>query len=222
MENMRATGGRVIRPELLDNANGPDKQASLRDLVRIGRYLGGHRVLRQLVRRLTDGAEAFTMLDVGGASGDAARLVRRDRPNAVVSSFDYRVQHLAPAPYPKAAGDAFRLPFRDRSFDFVFCSLFLHHFEDDAVIELLRAFGALARRGVLAVDLERGPGAYYFIPASRWLFHWNRLTLHDGPASVEAGFKKHELESLARRAGFTTVSVRRHRPWARLSLWCHT
>ena len=90
------------------------------------------------------------------------------------------------------------------------------------VIELLRAFGALARRGVLAVDLERGPGAYYFIPASRWLFHWNRLTLHDGPASVEAGFKKHELESLARRAGFTTVSVRRHRPWARLSLWCHT
>ena len=146
MDSMRATVGRVIRPELLDNANGPDKQASLRDLVRIGRYLGGHHVLRRLVRRVTAPAEAFTMLDVGGASGDAARLILRDRPNAVVTSFDYRLEHLAPAPYPKTAGDAFRLPFRDRSFDFVFCSLFLHHFEDDAVVELLRAFGTLARR----------------------------------------------------------------------------
>lgn len=218
MVSMHATGGRVICPELLDDEEGPDKQASLGDLVRIGRYLGGHRVLRSLMRRLTARDEEFSILDIGAASGDSAGIIGSVRRGTRVTSFDYRLEHLAPAPYPKVAGDAFRLPFRDGSFDFVLCSLFLHHFEDDAIVELLRNFSAVARRGVLVLDLERGPGAYYFMAMSRWLFRWNRITMHDAPASVEAAFKKSELESLARRAGFPEVEVRRHRPWARLSL----
>jgi len=218
MVSMHATGRRVMCPELLDDAEGPDKQASLDDLVRIGRYLGGHRVLRGLMRRLTARDEEFSVLDVGAASGDAGDIIRSVRRGASVTSFDYRLEHLAGALYPKVAGDAFRLPFRDRSFDFVFCSLFLHHFENDAIVELLLSFAAVARRSVLVIDLERGPGAYYFMAMSRWLFRWNRITMHDAPASVEAAFKKRELESLARLAGFTEVEVRRHRPWARLSL----
>jgi len=218
MVSMHATGGRVICPELLDDEEGPDKQASLSDLVRIGRYLGGHRVLRSLLSRVTARGEDFSLLDIGAASGDAAGIIRSVRRGARVTSLDYRFDHLARAPYPKVAGDAFRLPFLDRSFDFVLCSLFLHHFENDAIVQLLRSFGAIARRGVLVLDLERGPGAYYFMAMSRWLFHWNRITMHDAPASVEAAFKKNELESLAGQAGFAQVEVRRHRPWARLSL----
>jgi ubiquinone/menaquinone biosynthesis C-methylase UbiE len=218
MVRMHATGGRVILPELLDDEEGRDKRASLGDLVRIGRYLGGHRVLRGLMRRVTSRDEEFSILDVGSASGDSAGIIRSVRRAARVTSFDYRMEHLAGAPYPKAAGDAFRLPFRDGSFDFVLCSLFLHHFENDAIVELLRSFGAVARSSVLVTDLERGPGAYYFMAMSQWLFRWNRITMHDAPASVEAAFRKSELESLARQAGFTEFEVRRHRPWARLSL----
>lgn len=208
----------MICSELLDDAAGPDKQASLGDLVRIGRYLGGHRVLRSLMRRLTAEDEEFSILDIGAASGDTAGIIWDVRCGARVTSFDYRLEHLARAPYPKVTGDAFRLPFRDHSFDFVLCSLFLHHFENDAIVELLRSFGAVARRSVLVLDLERGPGAYYFMAMSRWLFRWNRITMHDAPASVEAAFKKSELAVLARQAGFTEVEARRHRPWARLSL----
>lgn len=218
MYSMHATGGRVIRPELLDDESGSDKQASLHDLVRIGRFLGGDSVLRGFVRRRTSAGERFSVLDTGAATGEGARIIHRARPNAVVTSIDYRVEHLAGAPQPKIAGDAFRLPVKERSFDYVFSSLFLHHFENAAIVELLRAFGRVARREVWAIDLERGPGAYYFLPMSQWLFHWNRITLHDGPASVEAAFKKRELEALAREAGFGDVEVRRHWPWARLSL----
>jgi hypothetical protein len=71
---------------------------------------------------------------------------------------------------------------------------------------------------VLAIDLERGPLAYYFIPATKWLFGWGDISLYDGPVSVLAAFKKDELLSLALRAGLAQSSVRVHRPWARLSL----
>lgn len=218
MEGMHATNGRVIKPELLDDESGTDKQASLGDLVRIGRFLGGHRVLRSLMRQLTAPEEAFSVLDVGSATGDGGAIIRGVRPRALVTSFDYRVDHLAHAPRPRVAGDAFRLPFEEGSFDFVYSSLFLHHFENDAIVALLRNFRAAARRAVVIIDLERGPMAYYFMPLSQWLFHWNRITLHDAPASVEAGFKKTELESLARAAGFERFEVRQRRPWARLSL----
>ncbi|HLJ45358.1 MAG TPA: methyltransferase domain-containing protein [Bryobacteraceae bacterium] len=218
MDNVHATGGRVIRPENLDDETGPDKQASLRDLLKYGRYCGGDRVLRGLVRRLVAAGEPHSWLDVGAASGNAGQVIRGVRPMATVTSLDYRQEHLAEAPSPRVVGDAFGPPFRGGSFDFVFCSLFLHHFEDAAVVELLRMFGAIARRAVVVVDLERGPGAYYFTPLTVWLFRWNRITLHDAPASVEAAFKKQELESLARSAGFRQIHVRRHRPWARLSL----
>jgi ubiquinone/menaquinone biosynthesis C-methylase UbiE len=135
-----------------------------------------------------------------------------------VTSLDYNGDHLAQAAEPKLVADAFRLPFRPASFDFVFSSLFLHHFSNDQVMELLRSFGSVARRAVLAIDLERGPLAYRFLPSTRWLFEWHDITINDGQISVAAAFTKDELQALAERAGFSGARVRVHRPWSRLSL----
>jgi hypothetical protein len=66
--------------------------------------------------------------------------------------------------------------------------------------------------------LERGPLAYHFVPATQWLFGWDRITVHDAPVSVAAGFKRQELQNLADRAGLRSSGVRLHRPWGRLSL----
>lgn len=218
MAFMDAWTARSIHPELLDTAAGPDRDASLRDLTRINRFLGGHRILRQLLDGLVHRGDAFTVLDVGAASGDMSRVVLRAFPRASVVCFDLSPSHLAAAPAPCIAGDAFSLPFAPRSFDFVFSSLFLHHFENARVAALLQGFAAVARRAVLAIDLERGPLGYHFLPATRWLFGWNRVTLHDGPISVQAGFRRAELLDLARAAGLDRALVRRHDPWCRLSL----
>jgi len=209
---------RVIRPELLDDADPVEALPSLEDLTRINKYLGGYRVLRKIMATVATPAEAFTVLDVGAASGDMGREIRRAFPHARVTAFDYRLRHLAPAEPPKVVGDAFHLPFRADSFDVVFCSLFLHHFTDARVKELLSAFSTVARRAVCAIDLDRGPFSYHFIPATRWLFGWHPITLHDAPASVAAGFKRHELEDLAKAAGLREPRVAVHRPWGRLSL----
>jgi len=209
---------RVIVPEMLDHAAPDVARASLRDLARVNRYLGGYLVLKRLFAAVATPGERFSVLDVGAASGDMGAAIHRLYPRARVTSLDYKIDHLAQASDPKLAADAFHLPFRPASFDFVFSSLFLHHFTDQQVAELLTSFRTLARRAVLAIDLERGPLAYYFLPKTRWLFGWQDITIHDGRISVAAAMKKDELQALAMRAGFKGARVRVHRPWSRLSL----
>ena len=209
---------RVIEPELLDHASPDIARDNLRDLVRINRYLGGYGILRRIITQFVRPHDRFSVLDVGAASGDMGAALRHRYPRAIVTSLDKRPLHLEQAAHPKLVGDAFLLPFAPRSFDFVFSSLFLHHFSDDQVVELCRNFATVARRAVLAIDLERGPIAYHFIPATRWLFGWHDISLYDGPVSVRAAFKKGELRELALRAGLTQSRVSIHRPWARLSL----
>ncbi|HLG96756.1 MAG TPA: methyltransferase domain-containing protein [Bryobacteraceae bacterium] len=209
---------RVIVPELLDNAGPADATEVLKDLARVNRYFGGYRILRKIIGPLASRREPFTLLDVGAASGDTGAMLRGRYPHATVVSFDRQGFHLAAAPQPKIVGDAFQLPFRAASFDFVFCSLFLHHFTDEQVVALLGDFKRLARRAVLAIDLERGPLAFRFLPATQWLFGWHKMFVSDGLLSVQAAFKKRELLALARRAGLERARVSTHRPWGRLSL----
>jgi hypothetical protein len=83
---------------------------------------------------------------------------------------------------------------------------------------LLSAFRRTARRQVIVTDLERHPLAYYFLPATKWIFGWDPITLHDGPISVEAAFRREELLTLAEKAGLMNVQVHRFRPAFRLAL----
>jgi SAM-dependent methyltransferase len=210
---------RVIEPEILDGLPPGAGRDSLADLVRINRHWGGHSSTRDLVRRTTRHDETFSLLDVGAATGDIAAVIRAMRPGARVTLLDHIPHHLVDGVgSAKLVADAFRLPFSPGSFDFVFSSLFLHHFANDQVTELLAGFARVARRGVLAVDLERRLIPYYFLPATRRLYGWNSVTLHDGPVSVAAGFRKRELKALARAAGLREPVVRTHGLAYRLTL----
>jgi SAM-dependent methyltransferase len=209
---------RVIVPELLDQASPEEASPALADLARVNRYFGGHRILRSIMGGLAARGESFSLLDVGAASGDLGAALRSRYPGATVVSLDRLGFHLRGAAQPKVVADAFQLPFGSGSFDFVFSSLFLHHFTDDQIVEVLSHFKRLARRAVLAIDLERGPLALRFLPATRWIFDWNSMFVHDGLISVQAAFKKRELLALAQRAGLERARVSTHRPWGRLSL----
>lgn len=215
---IHARGGRLLVREILDDAPDEEAQQNLRELTRINRWFGGHRVLRGSLRQLYAADAAFSMLDVGAATGDVARTVKKAFPQAQVTCLDWQTRNLRYAPHPKVAGNAFALPFQDGAFDVVHCALFLHHFPDEQVVDLLAKMKRCARQAVVLQDLERHPLAYYFLPATAWLLRWSSLVLHDGPISVEAAFHADELDALARRAGLTQGQVERHRPWFRLSL----
>jgi len=209
--------GRRVGVEILDGANDREAGWNLADLVRINRYFGGHAITLRLLRSLRPG-KRFTVLDVGAASGDHARAIQRAFPQVTVVAADRAFRNLAAAPDPRVAADAFQLPFSEGAFDYVFCSLFLHHFSDAEVSELLASFHRTARKALIVVDLQRSLLARYFLPATAWLFRWSAITLADGPASVRAGFTGREIRKLAGGAGLAGAEIRFHRPWFRLSL----
>jgi hypothetical protein len=211
-------GGRLIRPEILDNLPLEQKRNSLRDLTRLNRQ-SGHRPLRRLLAEILAPDTRYTLLDVGAASGDMGSYITSLYSGVTVTSLDYRPDHIAGAPQPRIVADAFLLPFQRRTYDFVFSSLFLHHFSDSAVVQLLSEMGRVARQGVLALDLYRHPIAYYFVPATRWLFGWDPITVHDAPISVEAAFRPSELSTLASRAGLHDPHVRSYGWSFRVSLY---
>src|SRR5947208_783277 len=61
---------RSITPELLDCAGPNGARRSLQDLIKINRYFGGYRTLHWIMGQLVQPAHAFSLLDVGAASGD--------------------------------------------------------------------------------------------------------------------------------------------------------
>jgi SAM-dependent methyltransferase len=214
----RVFAKRLIKPELLDHAPPDEARLNLSDLVRINTNLGGHSTLRKILAEVVANDGEFTLLDIGAASGDTARLLQKLYPRASVTSLDCNAVNLEAAPPSKLIADAFKLPFLPGSFDYVLCSLFLHHFADEQVASLMQKFYDVARRALLVCDLERHILSFCFLPITKWLFGWQSITLHDGPISVRAAFRSDELLRLANRAGIPDARVSVHRPAFRLSL----
>ncbi len=104
--------------------------------------------------------------------------------------------------------NALRLPFADNSFDYVFCSLFLHHLGDESAVELLREMGRVAANGIFVIDLNRNATAYYFYKFIGGLF-LQKFTRDDGALSILRSFTAEEMYALAENAGLYDIKVER-------------
>ena len=176
------TPPRIDVPELIDDEAQPyaDFRASMRDVRRVNRFLGGTSVVTRQARKWLhearqEGAAPLRILDVATGSGDipvallgaAARL---DTPVQIVGlDFSPPILRCAREEVGKREnirllrGDAFHLPFADNSFDYVLCSLAFHHWEFARCVEALREMERVASRGWLVNDLRRAWSAWHLI-----------------------------------------------------------
>ncbi len=201
-------------PELLGQLSPEEAEPNLRDLRRLNRYFGGRQTLQSVISPLLK--PGIRILDVGAASGDHATTLAQ----AKVVSIDISEAHLRTARGDRVVADAFAMPFGSGAFDIVMANLFLHHFEDAQIVELLADFARLATVAVVINDLERSRLAWSFLPLTAPILRWDPVTIHDGTVSVAAAFQPDELSNLFDRAGMKGTHVRRHRPWFRLSaIW---
>jgi 2-polyprenyl-3-methyl-5-hydroxy-6-metoxy-1,4-benzoquinol methylase len=220
---------RIRQEELLDSGAGSPEEiaASLGDLRRINRYLGGHRVSLIPIRRLVrnHSLRQFSLLDIATGGADlpmaVARWARRVLLPCHVVGLDISSRHLAFAretvrSFPEielVRADIEHLPFAPASFDFVNTSLFLHHIDDAEVAPFLKALLSLARVAVIINDLQRHWVPYFFLKITQPLFARSRITQFDGFASLRQGFTAGEMKILARNAGIANISVTRRFPY---------
>jgi hypothetical protein len=102
----------------------------------------------------------------------------------------------------------------------VTASLFLHHFADDALPELLRSLYAMARRALVVNDLQRSWVPYVFGRATFGALFRSRVSVEDGLLSIRRGFRQEELARAFARAGIP-VRIRRSWPYRLLAVATH-
>jgi hypothetical protein len=205
---------RVVEPELLDDLPPTDPRAvgSRADLRRLN-FIMGHagilsRVLRQHLGEAAVRSRPLRLVELGAGDGTLLlRLARRwpvagvtaevallDRQNLVsaetrreFASLNWSVENVTTDVFAWLEQPA-------PVVDVMLANLFLHHFTDEQLAELLRL--AAARTNLFIACEPRRTHAAPRACRLLWLIGCNAVTQHDAIISVRAGFAGRELSPL--------------------------
>lgn len=207
----------------------PELVEDLHSLQQLNRFFGSYALIEHFLHRWIRPGDQVSLLDLCTATGDIPRLIvdwARARAVAIrIDAIDFQASTLAVAE-PECAGypeikliwaDAFHFV-PEAAYDYVFCSLSLHHFSAGGAVALLRRVRAFARKAVLIADLERSDfGVIGIYLLTQFIFR-QQMTRHDGRMSMRRAFSATELQALATQAGWQRFGYRRF-PVARHAIW---
>lgn len=226
------TKNRTDKEELMDDFSigGDLLRDTLDKLENINRWLGGNKVtvngLKSILKNHPEEQE-ITIIDIGCGHGDILRDVAKfgrkhqyqfkligidANPTAINYANELSLE------YPEITFEKqniFSDEFRNRKFDVVLTTLFLHHFKEDELTLFLKNTIQQASIGVVVNDLHRHKIAYYlFLLLS--VFISNKMIIEDGLTSVLRGFKRKDL---TRMSELIHVKPKISWKWAFRFLW---
>ncbi|SRR5581483_9535908 len=218
-------------PELMDVPQPVSREleADLDNLGKINRYFGGHRLVRTFLKAWLKPGRSYRLLDLATGPGDVPRMIvqwARQRGISVkIDAVDLHPSTLEIARRRSADFPEINFVRADArtytdavTYDFVCCSLALHHFSEQDAMRVLRRACELSHDKVLISDLERGWFTWlciYFITSA---FFRDPMTKYDARLSVKRAFSYRELDLLAQQAGWRGYGHCRFWP-ARQALW---
>lgn len=206
----------------------PELASDLQNLRTLNRYFGSYRLIEHFLRRWIQPRGRLRILDLATGSGDIPRLMvdyaRNVGADATVHAVDQQPSTLEIArslsrDYPEIEFfESDVLSFGDGGYDIVLCSLALHHFDEEAAVQLLRRCRELSCRYVLVSDLRRGLLATVGVYLLTALIFREPMTRIDARLSAERAFSFREFRSLAERAGWKNFGHREF-AFARQAVW---
>jgi 2-polyprenyl-3-methyl-5-hydroxy-6-metoxy-1,4-benzoquinol methylase len=210
-----------------------EHRRALAQLARLNALAAGHRVVWRHIERLAriPGHPDVRVLDIATGSGDIPiRLARRAARRGLTIHIDGC--DASEVVLEEARGRSRRAGFEMNftrldaiadalpgDYDVVMCSLFLHHLEDDAALDLLYKMRCAARRLVLVSDLVRSRAGLALARIVPRLVTRSRVVHIDAVRSVEAAFTPEEFRLLAIEAGMEEATVFGHWPQRMLLKW---
>ncbi|MGD1087848.1 MAG: class I SAM-dependent methyltransferase [Verrucomicrobiota bacterium] len=198
---------RIVQPELLDTLLPDDPVAirSRRDLHRVNTWMRNHAIVADALQKALNHHAPGQITELGAGDGNFLLCVAqkisphwRDTKATLIDlkkniSVETLAAFAALGWHAEAVvADVFDWPQIDS--DIVVANLFLHHFEDTRLAELLRR---VSRRTQFFIATEPRRGCWPLF-CSRLLraIGCNDVTRHDAVISVRAGFYGNELSAL--------------------------
>ena len=207
---------RRVQRELLDTLPFDDARAirSRRDLRRVNGWMRHHAIMAGALKNNLNGFAPEQITELGAGDGTfllrVARKIRAGQASSLpvspgVNATLLDLQNIVSAETlagfrnlgwraEAVVADVFDWPQATGAVGVVIANLFLHHFEDARLAELLRLISKRARL-FIAIEPRRAPWPL-FCSRLLWARGCNDVTRHDAVASVRAGFSGHELSAL--------------------------
>jgi 2-polyprenyl-3-methyl-5-hydroxy-6-metoxy-1,4-benzoquinol methylase len=210
--------------------SGPELERTLDLLASINLWLGGNALtldgIGKMIRDLPKD-RTIRIVDLGCGNGD---MLRKLHAFGKKMGYDFELIGIDanPASVDYARGlskgmdnvsfttvNIFSAEFREMEYDIAIATLFMHHFSDDEITELVSGIKSKSRIGVLINDLHRSELAYSLF----WiisLFFGNHVARNDGLVSIRKAFRREDLEKYAKKIkGKSSISWR----WAFRYQW---
>ena len=206
---------RTDEEEIMDDfsIDGPILNDALDKLAIINKLLGGNIVTLNGLKKLLKNqpkTKPITIVDLGCGGGDILRAIAKYGKN---EGYDFQLigvdANKNASDYAASLSidyenikflhvDVFSEEFKTMHYDIVITTLFLHHFKEDQLLQLLSHLLKITTIGIVVNDLHRHRLAYYLfklitIPVE------NKMIIEDGLTSVLRGFKRKELVDLSKQ-----------------------
>jgi 2-polyprenyl-3-methyl-5-hydroxy-6-metoxy-1,4-benzoquinol methylase len=215
---------RSDEPEIMDDfaMEGEILRDALDKIAKINQLLGGNQLTLQSVQDLIvtiPKQSEIVIIDIGCGNGDMLRVLAnfglKHNLNFRLIGIDannYTIKHAQSLSenYPNIryrCEDVFEKDFADLKYDIVLCTLTLHHFKDDEIIQLMSVFNANSRVGIVINDLHRSALAYRLFQVLCFVFQLNTMSREDGLVSILRGFKKEDLIKFSKKLSFTNYKI---------------
>jgi 2-polyprenyl-3-methyl-5-hydroxy-6-metoxy-1,4-benzoquinol methylase len=218
------TSKRSEEAEIMDDfeLKGAELEQTLSDLENINKWLGGNKITLDGIQKLlkdTPEKRTIRIADVGCGSGALLREIanwgrdqKLDMELIGIDANPYAIEIAQRRSdyYPEIKFETLNIfseDYKRQEYDIVLCTLTLHHFKNEEILELLNIFKEQSQLGVIINDLQRSKTAYILFQAFCKVFINNEIARKDGLTSILRGFKKNDLKKLATKIPAQTHSI---------------
>ncbi|MBS7231636.1 methyltransferase domain-containing protein [Flavobacterium psychroterrae] len=219
-----STKYRTQETEIMDDFSleGNELQDALDKIASINQLLGGNKLTLHGIKTLlnkTDDEKTIVIADIGCGNGDMLRMLanygQKNNLNFKligVDANDFTINYARKLSTQYAnieyiCVDIFSKDFTLIKYDIVLCTLTLHHFTNEEILNIITIFNNNATFGIVINDLHRSKLAYRLFKMIGIIFNLNRMSREDGLVSILRGFKKNELESFSKKLNFKNYTI---------------
>jgi 2-polyprenyl-3-methyl-5-hydroxy-6-metoxy-1,4-benzoquinol methylase len=215
---------RTQEAEIMDDfsLHGRELRAALDQIARINQMLGGNKITLDGIKEILKSdsrSKTIVIADIGCGNGDMLRMLAdyglKNNLNFKLIGIDANAFTVN---YAKTLSneytnieylclDIFSDEFSTIHYDIVLCTLTLHHFTNEQILNIITIFNKNANMGIVVNDLHRSKLAYRLFNLICILFNLSKMSREDGLVSILRGFRKNELEDFSKKLNLLNYTI---------------